>query len=293
MEQRTPAEVPAAATAVDDAGPLDGFPVVVCSGSPGSRLLEARAVETARPHGLRLIGYDRPGYGDAPPQPGRTIADGAGDIRRIAGELGLARIGVWGVSGGGAYALAAAALLPDLVAGACVFAALGPYGAAGLDFLAGMGAELAEEVALHFADEAGAREKWHADVDEMAGGLSTPAGWLERWGDRAGKDEAHDAATARFLAENCAEALRQGDEGWWEDWWACLRPWGFRLDDVKAPVRLWHGADDRSVPVAHGRYLASRLPNVEAAFPAGDDHEEIDLSHREEAMAWLSALGRS
>src|SRR5208282_1824181 len=68
--------------------------------------------------GLRLIGYDRPGYGGSTPQPGRTVADCASDVRAICAGLGIDRLAMWGVSGGGPHVLACAALLPDLVTAA-------------------------------------------------------------------------------------------------------------------------------------------------------------------------------
>ena len=30
------------------------------------------------------------------------------------------------------------------------------------------------------------------------------------------------------------------------------RPWGFRLEDIEAPVHVWHGEADRNVLIAHG-----------------------------------------
>ncbi|MGW4094302.1 alpha/beta fold hydrolase [Nocardia sp. NPDC004718] len=82
-------------------------------GTPGSR------VDTAPPElldrlGIRLITYDRPGYGgSAPPREGMTIADGAGHVAAIADHLGIDTFAVVGRSGGTPYAAAAAALLPD------------------------------------------------------------------------------------------------------------------------------------------------------------------------------------
>jgi pimeloyl-ACP methyl ester carboxylesterase len=93
-----------------------GRPVLVHNGMPNSRLLFAGDVESARKYGIRLISYDRPGYGGSTRQPGRTVADCAEDVRAIAAALGLDRLAVWGVSGGGPHAIACAALLPDLVA---------------------------------------------------------------------------------------------------------------------------------------------------------------------------------
>jgi pimeloyl-ACP methyl ester carboxylesterase len=82
---------------------------------------------------LRLISYDRPGYGGSAPQPGRSVADCAADVRAICAALGIERLGMWGISGGGPHVLACAALLPDLVAAAASLASPALWGAEGLD----------------------------------------------------------------------------------------------------------------------------------------------------------------
>lgn len=64
--------------AVRDAGDPAGTPVLVQSGTPGSRYLFGPNVEDAGLRGLRLISYDRPGYGGSAPQPGRSVADRGG-----------------------------------------------------------------------------------------------------------------------------------------------------------------------------------------------------------------------
>src|SRR5450432_1810835 len=105
---------------VQDAGPPDGLPVLVYTGSPGSRHLSPVTLRLADRKGLRLIGVDPPGYGGSAAQPGRRVADSAADVTAIADALGITGLAVWGISGGGPVALACAALLPDLVVAACV-----------------------------------------------------------------------------------------------------------------------------------------------------------------------------
>lgn len=104
------------------------------NGTPNSRHLYGPAAADAAARGLRLIGYDRPGYGGSTPQPGRTVADCAADVRAICAGLGIDRLAMWGVSGGGPHVLACAALLPDLVPAAVSLASLAPAGADGLDW---------------------------------------------------------------------------------------------------------------------------------------------------------------
>lgn len=129
--------------AVEDAGPEAGFPVIVHNGA-GSRHLFQPAAAEGRELGFRLIGYDRPGCGRSAAMPGRVIADCAADVRAIMSGLGIARIAVWGFSGGGPYALATAAGLAEAVTAVCVFASVGPYGMPGLDFTDGLGGPAAE-----------------------------------------------------------------------------------------------------------------------------------------------------
>ena len=48
--------------------------------------------------------------------------------------------------------------------------------------------------------------------------------------------------------------------------------WGFRLDDIDVPVDLWHGDDDRNVPVSHGRLQAERIPGARFHLCPGQGH---------------------
>src|SRR5687768_7550704 len=92
--------------------------VIWCHGGPGSRLEPAYVAPAAAAAGLRLVGIDRPGYGLSTPEPGRTIGGWVAEALTVADHLGIDRFATVGISTGGAYALAAAALAPDRVLGA-------------------------------------------------------------------------------------------------------------------------------------------------------------------------------
>jgi pimeloyl-ACP methyl ester carboxylesterase len=63
----------------------------------------------------------------------------------------------------------------------------------------------------------------------------------------------------QLLTETYAEAVRRGGDGWIDDVVALRNRWGFTLAQVICPVLLWHGADDRFVPVAHTYWLRDKL----------------------------------
>jgi len=276
--------------AVSVAGPRDGSLLLVHAGSPGSRVLYRPQIEAAAASGFRMVSYDRPGYGQSPPQPGRTVAAAANDALAITEALGVERFTTWGVSGGGPCALACAALLPDRVIATCVFASLGPFDVPDLDFMSGRSDELRQEVKLFFHDPDAARQKHREDAARQLPEMSDQSFWRARWGDRAGTSPAHSQPLAEHLAGLIREAARQGDEGWWEDWASYLSPWGFDLNDIQCPVQLWHGDRDLAVPIAHGHWIANHVPTVEAHFLTTEDHSTIEIDHYAEAIDWLRGI---
>jgi len=257
-------------------------------GTPGSRHLYDPVAQDAAARGLKLISYDRPGYGGSSPQPGRSVADCAEDVRAICAALGLDRLAMWGMSGGGPHVLACAASLPDLVTAAASLASIAPHGADGLDYFAGMGEDNVADDRLFLTDEAAARAKMDKDREEI---LATPP-------EDAAKAIASlltpiDAAAlagdlAEYLAFSEREGLAPGSQGWWDD--NChLRPWGFDLADINVPVLLLHGRQDMFVPLGHGEWLAAHIPGVEARLLDDEGHLTLLRNRVPEVHAWLSS----
>jgi pimeloyl-ACP methyl ester carboxylesterase len=268
-------------------GDPGGLPILAHNGTPNTRHLYGPWLEDAAQHGIRLIGYDRPGYGGSTPQPGRTVADCADDVRAIARALDIERMAVWGASGGGPHALACAALLPDLVAAAAAICSIAPYGVPDLDYFAGMGQSNADDIRLYFSDPAAARAKSHQDRLDMLG--TTAEQLTEGWETLLSPVDAAAASgdLAAFLVHGFQDGLATSDEGWWEDGVAHLEPWGFDFDAITIPVQVWHGRQDQFVPFQHGEWLAAHVPGVEAHLSESDGH--VTLFHRiPEVHRWLT-----
>ena len=272
---------------VESGGDPSGSPVLVHNGTPNSRLMMASWVRDAEQRGLRLLSYDRPGYGGSTARPGRIVADCAEDVRAIAAAFGIERLAVWGVSGGGPYALACAALLPDLVVAVATLCSPAPYGAAGLDYFAGMGDDNVDDTHLLLDDPEAAREKCRADREAMI--AATPEWVHEGLASLLSPTDA-SALTLEVATELLAgfkSGLAPSDEGWWEDNIAELQPWGFDVSDIQIPVQLWHGAQDRFVPFQHGQWLAAHIPGVDAHLTDTDGHVTLTINRVPEVHGWL------
>jgi pimeloyl-ACP methyl ester carboxylesterase len=272
--------------AVVEAGDPGGRAVLVHNGTPNSRLLYAPSVALAERQGIRLLSYDRPGYGGSTARPGRSVADCADDVRAIAAALDIDELAVWGISGGGPHALACAALLPGLVVAVASLASIAPYGPPDLDFFDGMGELNVEDIRLQLADPVAARAKCEADREEyLAADAETIAGLMRSL---LGPEDAAalTGELADYLFACVVSGLAPGAEGWWEDGVAFLEPWGFELESIRTPVLLHHGRDDRFVPFGHGEWLARQIPGVETVL-TDDGHLTLIANHLESIHEWL------
>jgi len=63
-------------------------------------------------------------------------------------------------------------------------------------------------------------------------------------------------------------------------------PWGFDLAAIRVPVQLRHGGQDRFVPIAHGAWVAARIPNVDAQLEPALGHLSL-LRRVPDVHAWL------
>ncbi len=270
-----------------DGGDANGFPVLMHHGTPASGLLYGRHDELAREQGVRLIGYDRPGYGGSSRHQGRSVAACVADVSALADALSLERYASWGVSGGGPHVLACAALCDERLVAVASLAAVAPYGAAGLDWLDGMGEENHVEFGKTTEGEAALRPYLE---EESRGILSaSPEGLVAVMETLLGAEDLAvlTGAFAEYLLESDRHGLAAGVDGWLDDDFAFLAPWGFELSSIARPVLLLHGDDDRFVPVAHGRWLAERIPGVEARIDAEDGHLTLFERRMRETNAWL------
>jgi pimeloyl-ACP methyl ester carboxylesterase len=237
-----------------------GTPVLALDG-PGSRGLARAAGPAAQELGIRLIAPDRPGFLDSTPSPRRTITDWAADAIGLADDLGLERFGLLAQSAGTPFALVVAARHPDRVGAIALCGGIVPLGEPGA--LDGVGGPMRPLFVL--------AKRAPFLVRPLLGLARNP----DKAAERALKDlpprDAAAMARPELLAlhrETTAEIMRYPDALAHEAR-LVARPWGFELGDVRAPVGLWVGAEDRTHPPAMSEKLAARLPRAEVHVVPG------------------------
>jgi len=268
---------------VHELGDPDGFPIVFHHGTPGSGTIYARW-DTPD---VRLIAYDRAGYGGSTRKAGRVVADVVADITALADALGLERFATWGLSGGGPHSLACAALCDERLVAAATLAGVGPWNAEGLDWLAGMGEGNLREFDLVLAGEDALRPAIERDRngllaataaqlrDEMAPHLSPT------------DSDALTADLAEYFHSSMTHALADSADGWIDDNLAFVKPWGFELSTIARPVLVVQGGDDLMVPRQHGEWLAANVPGCEARIEEAHGHLTLAEHLVPEVHAWL------
>lgn len=248
---------------VDSWGDPQGFPVFLLHGTPGSRSGPIPRPSVLYRLGVRLICYDRPGYGGSDRQEGRTVGDAAWDVLDIADELGLDDFAVVGRSGGGPHALACAALFDeDRLRTAAVLVGVAPSDA-DFNWYAGMADSNIEEYSRASQPSS---EAVIANLTQRAEQvLANPESLLTALKEEmTGPDKkvVEDVAFQRLLPSSYRQALSGGPYGWIDDVLAFRRPWGFELEKITVPVWLWHGKDDVFHPVDHSHWLARKIPTA-------------------------------
>ncbi|WP_238015358.1 alpha/beta hydrolase [Dactylosporangium sp. AC04546] len=278
--------------AFDDSGAPDGFPVFLLHGTPGSRKGPRPRDSVLHRLGIRLITYDRPGYGDSDRQPGRHVAAAASDVATIADHLNLDRFAVVGRSGGGPHALACAAdhNLRQRVTRVAVLVSFAPPDTTDVEWFEGMNADNVRGFGL------GAEVSAQVEAEILRRAelvRQDPASLLEQLMHhmtQADKRALNSSALRQIVIETHREGLRSGPWGWVDDVLALRGGWKVDLESIETEVRIWHGADDTFAPASHAAWLANRIPTAEFFVEPGKAHFDA-MQEIPRVLRWAAGDG--
>lgn len=253
-------------------GDPQGRAIFWLHGTPGARRqIPTEARVYAEENNIRLIGVDRPGIGSSTPYQYDTVVAFADDLRTVADTLGIDKMAVVGLSGGGPYTLGCAAAMPDRVVVAGVLGGVAPTIGAdaahgGVMALGTLVAPLLQRVGLPIRLAAVA-------LIWMIRPVAEPA--LYAYARISPEADRRLLVRPEFKAmflDDLLNGSRKQLAAPFADVVVFARDWGFRLEQVKVPVRWWHGDRDHIVPFAHGQHVVSRLPDAELYHLPGESH---------------------
>ncbi|KAJ6853714.1 uncharacterized protein M6B38_113925 [Iris pallida] len=236
--------------------------------------------EVAEELGIYLLSFDRAGYGESDPDSKKTEKSTALDIEELADQLGLgSKFYVVGVSMGGNNVWGVLKYIPHRLAGAALLCPVANY------WWPGFPANLSTEA-----------YKKQFVADQWALRVAHYAPWLTYWWNTQKlfpsssvidhRPELFSPADLKVLPKLAGrthimgQALQQGVfDSLHRDMIVGFGTWSFDpmdLDnpfpDSKGSVHLWHGTEDRFVPVILSRHISQKLPWIRY-------HELPDAGH--------------
>ena len=273
--------------AFDEYGDPRGTPVFFFHGWPSSLTMAELTDGAARELGVRIISTDRPGISGSTLQPNRKLTDWPPVVEQLADHLEIDQFRILAISGGAPYAYAAANALPARVLAIAVVSGAPPI--VDLSDQSGLLKLYRSMLALHRTNPRLLRTLFH--IARPFATVRIPYRWIQRLLrlQPCDAEALRDAAAFEACFGSQRRAWRGSARGVIIDAQIYAEPWGFKLEDVDVPVRLWHGTKDRAFSFRVAEEVAKRLPNCDARYVDGAGHYSLPIRHMREILADLVA----
>ena len=265
-------------------GDPSGHPVLYFHGGGTSRLEPLLlGDETFIRLGLRLIAPDRPGIGRSDFQPNRGFSAWTKDVTFLADALGLDKFSVLGISSGGGYTAACAAKIPHRLYSAVIVSGAWEFTTADLLKYKRWSLILIK----HFP------WLYRASMKLTQRSLNSPPDkLLETFKKRLPAADYAVLKSPGRMKKSCEalnEGLRSGTQGTAWDLQLYFRKWDFNLDEIRMPLTLFYGEDDRNVPIDLVKQIAATLPTTKLVMYPNEGHISVVVNQIEAiAKALLS-----
>lgn len=268
-------------------GDPDGRPLIYSHGWPSSRLQARLLHHLALERGIRVIALDRPGIGRSTHQPGRTLKSWPSLIAAFADAQGIQNFTQLGVSGGGPYVLACAAMLPHRVIASAVLCGavpVTPQNRRGLHPAYRLLTPLRKlpkqliSPSLHLAA--------HLATTNLE---KKPFSWVLHALPEADRLLLlENPEVFEVLAESFREGVKQGGIGVMTDAEIYFQPWEIPLENITQPIRYWHGGRDRNISADMAQNFITRIPGAKLDVDASEGHFSLAIRRARDAMDYLA-----
>jgi pimeloyl-ACP methyl ester carboxylesterase len=274
-----------AVIAFQEYGDPNGAPVIFCHGWPSSCTMARLTDEPARDLGIRIISPDRPGICASSLRPDRKLTDWPRVVERIVEYLGVREFRMLAISGGAPYAYVTAVAMPQQVQAIAIVGGAPPM--AELVNAEGLLPLYRWMLALYRTRPRLLRRLFHLARPVLS--VRPPVRFrplllkmlMLR---RCDEESLCEAGAFEAIFESQRRAWRGSAEGVIADAQIYAQPWGFAIEDVRVPVRLWHGKEDRAFSVHLAEEVANRLANCKAHFVDDAGHYSLPIRHMHEIL---------
>jgi pimeloyl-ACP methyl ester carboxylesterase len=256
-----------------------GKPVLYFHGLHSSRLALYQTPAFFAAHGIRFITVDRPGIGLSSFQRGRTLLDWPDDVAQLADALGLANFAILSMTGGGMYALACAAAMPDRLTSVACVSPSAPLDAPGISVPGTTGIFMGLARRAPWALWA----VYAVLVPRLRRQPERVYRLLARGGSASDLRTLARPAVREMAITSVLEAFRSGYWGEVREVVIATQPWGLRLDQISLPIQLWDGDQNHLIPPSHAEYLAHVIPTARLHICRGEGSLLI-VTHMEEIL---------
>lgn len=269
-----------------------GRPLFFFHGWPGSGAQGLFLHEMGLKHGVRIISPERPGFGEASPQPGRTFTDWPEVVEQIADFLGLGKFHIMGMSGGGPYALVCGWAMPQRLNGVCVCCGAVPTHTPE----ARRGLHPAYRFMLRLNDSSPGIILLILRTIALISRIPMPW-WFMRLMMKLFLNDRDSMAMGnrplfRLFEPSYLNAMKSGGNALFDDGLPYSKPWPFPVEEINVPVRHWHGTVDENFHFDQAKQLAARIPTA-TFFEREEGHYSLPLMHAEEMLLDLMAMERA
>jgi pimeloyl-ACP methyl ester carboxylesterase len=268
-------------------GDPDGTPVLFFPGTPSTARCGVLIEEASRRSRVRLLAVNRPGYAASTLTPPGLASVGR-DAVELADALAVRELAVLGISGGGPFALATAAMAGSRVTRVLVAAGAAPMTEVSPDLLTPLDRDAIELMIGGDVRGAVAAMAVSAAADWDALRALPDAGVAEVFAAQTPNEHYFDDRRSEHLAfvADLRNALTTYD-GYVRDVLSWGPPWDVDLGQVTSPVELAYGDHDQMVPAVNGEWLAARLPDARFTVHSGAGHGDMSFGHAEALFATL------
>jgi pimeloyl-ACP methyl ester carboxylesterase len=208
----------------------------------------------------------------------------------LAEQLGLTDFRVLGISGGAPYAFATAWAMPSRVRAIAVVSGAPPI--TDLDEHSGLLPIHRWMLALHRLHPKVLRTLFRTarPFVSMKTSIHVARSML-RMLQPCDAEALRDSVAFNACFESQRRAWRGSALGVMYDAQIYAEPWGFPLEQVQTPVRLWHGRNDRTFSISVAQHVANRLPACEARYFDNAGHFSLPIRHIHEILEDLMLSG--